>query len=62
MIVGHLSGIPVEETLLQLAPAGAAMVSLACVAARDVFRRRRPWRGGRRPPRPGDRESAPHTR
>jgi hypothetical protein len=53
MIVGHLSGIPVEETLLQLAPAGAAMVSLACVAARDVFRRRRPWRGGRRPPRPG---------
>jgi hypothetical protein len=44
VIVGHVSGIPFEETLLQLAPAGAAMVSLAWMAARDMLRRHRPWR------------------
>jgi hypothetical protein len=41
MIVAHIMGIPVEESVLQLAPAGAAMVTALAVAARASFGRLR---------------------
>ena len=34
MIVGHVMGLPVEESVLQLAPAGAAVLTALAVAAR----------------------------
>jgi hypothetical protein len=34
MIVGHIMGIPVEETVLQFTPAGAAMVTVVAIAGR----------------------------
>lgn len=43
MIVGHVMGLPVEESVLQLAPAGAAVVTALAVAGRvqlDRLRRR----------------------
>jgi ketosteroid isomerase-like protein len=39
MIVAHVIGIPIEETVLQLAPAGAAIVAAAAVAARSAVDR-----------------------
>jgi hypothetical protein len=59
MILGHVFGIPVEETAVQLAPAGAATVAVIAIAGRTKFgqlqrrfrRRMRIHRGGlRRPP------------
>jgi hypothetical protein len=47
MIVAHIMGVPIEESVLQLAPAGAATVTLAAIAARTTLgrlRRRRPGR------------------
>ena len=42
MIVGHLMGIPVEESVLQLAPAGAVTVTVFAIARRRLlFRLRR---------------------
>ena len=34
MIVAHVMGIPIEEIVLQLAPAGAAMVAAVAIAGR----------------------------
>ena len=34
MIVAHVMGIPVEESVLQLAPAGAATATLIAMAGR----------------------------
>jgi hypothetical protein len=34
MILGHVFGIPVEETAVQLAPAGAATVAVIAIAGR----------------------------
>jgi hypothetical protein len=34
VIVGHIMGIPVEESVLQLAPAGVAIVTAVTVAGR----------------------------
>ena len=34
MIVAHIMGIPVEESVLELAPAGAVMVSAVALAGR----------------------------
>jgi hypothetical protein len=44
MIVAHVNGIPLEETVLQLAPAAAAMVTAAAIALRATLGRirRRP--------------------
>jgi len=46
VIVGHVMGLPIEESVLQLAPAGAAMVTMVAMAGRARFdrlrRRRRP--------------------
>jgi hypothetical protein len=33
-MIAHVIGIPIEETVLQLAPAGAAMMSAAAIAVR----------------------------
>ena len=38
MIVAHIMGIPVEESVLQLAPAGAAMVTAVAIAGRASAR------------------------
>jgi len=34
VIVAHIMGIPVEESVLELAPAGAVIVSAAAIAGR----------------------------
>ena len=39
MIVGHVLGLPVEESVLQLAPAGAAIATALTIAARTVLDR-----------------------
>ena len=39
MIVGHVQGIPIEESLLQLASAGAAMLTMAAVVGRAAVDR-----------------------
>ena len=39
MIVAHISGAPIEESVLQLAPAGAAMVTAVAIVARVRLRR-----------------------
>jgi hypothetical protein len=49
MILGHVGGVPVEESALALAPVGAAIVSGAAVIARSKLAailgwlRRRQW-------------------
>lgn len=53
MILEHIMGLPIEESVLQLAPAGAAVVTTAVVAGRarlSSLRRRlgRESRGGER--------------
>jgi hypothetical protein len=43
VIVGHIIGIPVEESVLQFAPAGAAIVTAVAIVGRtglDRLRRR----------------------
>jgi hypothetical protein len=39
MIVAHIMGIPVEETVLQLMSAGAAFVTAAWITGRTSLRR-----------------------
>jgi hypothetical protein len=39
MIVAHIMGMPVEETVLQLAPAGAATVTLVAIAGSNTVAR-----------------------
>jgi hypothetical protein len=49
MMLAHILGIPVEETVLQLVPAGAATVTAVLMAGRTSLRqlrRRRPARLG----------------
>ena len=41
MIVGHVGGFPVEETVLQFAPAGAAILTAVGLAAQMKLRRLR---------------------
>jgi hypothetical protein len=55
MIVAHIMGIPVEESVLQLVPAGAAVVTAVWIAGRTSLRRLRRLRpaglrGSRQPP------------
>jgi hypothetical protein len=46
MIVGHVMGLPIEESLLPILPAGAAVVSALAVLARSRLRTMRDerWR------------------
>jgi hypothetical protein len=39
VIVAHVMGIPIEESVLQLAPAGAAIVTAVVIAARTTLDR-----------------------
>jgi hypothetical protein len=39
MILAHVGGIPLEESILQLAPAGAAMATAIAMAGRTTLRR-----------------------
>jgi len=41
VILGHIMGIPVEETVLQLAPAGAVTVTAFAIAGRRLIQRLR---------------------
>jgi hypothetical protein len=41
VIVAHIMGIPLEENVLQLAPAGAAMVTAVAIAGRTRLGRLR---------------------
>ena len=38
MIIGHVAGFPVEETVLQFAPAGAAILTAVGIAAQTKLR------------------------
>jgi hypothetical protein len=40
-MIGHIAGIPLEESVLQLAPAGAAMVTAVAIAGRTSLGRLR---------------------
>ena len=46
MIVAHIMGIPIEESVFQLAPAGAVTLTAVAIAARTTLARFR--RRGRR--------------
>ena len=39
MIVGHIMGLPIEESVLQLAPAGAATLTAVAIAGRAALGR-----------------------
>jgi len=41
VIVGHVMGIPVEETVLQLLPAGAVTVTAFAIGGRRLLQRLR---------------------
>jgi hypothetical protein len=43
MMLAHVMGIPVEESVVQLAPAGAAIVTSAAIAGRLGLARLRRW-------------------
>jgi hypothetical protein len=43
VIVGHILGLPIEESVLQLATGGAAIVTAAAIAARATLSRLRGW-------------------
>jgi hypothetical protein len=47
MIVAHIMGIPVEETVLQLIPAGAALVTAVWITGRTSLHRLRRTREAR---------------
>jgi hypothetical protein len=47
MIVAHAMGLPLEESVLQLAPAGAAAATAVAIAARTTLERLRRRRPGR---------------
>jgi hypothetical protein len=38
-VIAHVMGLPVEESVLELMPAGAAMVTLVAVASRNALGR-----------------------
>jgi len=48
-VIAHILGLPVEESVLQLVPAGAAMMTLVAVAGRNALTRmrRRPGTGAK---------------
>jgi hypothetical protein len=50
MTFAHVSGLPVEETLLQLAPAGVALAAALRIARERLWRRRGSAGGAAEPP------------
>jgi hypothetical protein len=53
MIIAHILGLPVEESVAQLAPTGAVTLTLAAVVGRTKLARLVTWirRGGWKQPR-----------
>jgi hypothetical protein len=47
-VIAHIMGLPIEESVLQLAPVGAAMLSVVAIASRPAIDRLR-RRLGHRP-------------
>jgi hypothetical protein len=45
VIVAHVMGLPIEESVAQLVPAGAAIVAAATIAGRTARGRLRRWTG-----------------
>jgi hypothetical protein len=43
VIVAHVIGLPLEESVLELAPAGAALMTLVGIAGRESLGRLRRW-------------------
>jgi hypothetical protein len=43
VIVAHVLGLPIEESVLQLAPAGGAFVTVIAIAGRSRLDRLRRW-------------------
>ena len=41
MILGHIMGLPIEESVVQLAPAGAVTVTAFAIAGRRLLTRLR---------------------
>jgi len=41
MIIAHIMGLPVEESVVQLAPAGAALFTAVAIAGRTTLGRLR---------------------
>jgi hypothetical protein len=41
MMLAHIMGLPIEESVLQIAPAGAAIVTAAAIAGRTTLGRLR---------------------
>jgi hypothetical protein len=41
VILGHIMGLPIEESLVQLAPAGAVTVTALAIAGRRLLTRLR---------------------
>jgi len=41
VILAHIAGIPIEESVLQLAPAGAAMATVVAIAGKTCLGRLR---------------------
>ena len=48
-MIAHIVGLPVDESVLQLVPAGAAMMTLVAVASQNALdrMRRRPGSGAK---------------
>jgi hypothetical protein len=42
-MIAHVIGIPIEESVLQLMPAGTAIVTAVAIAGRTTFGRLRRW-------------------
>jgi hypothetical protein len=43
MMLGHVIGLPIEESVLQLAPAGAVTVTVVAIAGRSKLGRLVTW-------------------
>jgi hypothetical protein len=43
MILGHVMGLPIEESVLQLAPVGAVTLTAAALAGRAALERLTGW-------------------
>jgi hypothetical protein len=43
MILGHIMGLPIEESFLQLAPLGAAAMATAAIAGRAALGHLKGW-------------------
>jgi hypothetical protein len=46
-MTAHIMGLPIEETVLPLLPAGAAIITAIAIVSRTHLRRVRQWLGHR---------------